>query len=74
MELFKKKMRPVDERDIRGRLAALEDYVEYLRQQGETGMDRVRRGEERRDNNEHVQGEPGPVEQENGPIEPQAGI
>ncbi len=54
MELFKRKIRPTDERDIRGRLAALEDYVEYLRQQGEVGMDRVRRGEERRDDNEHV--------------------
>ncbi len=39
-------MRPADERDIRGRLAALEDYVEYLRQQGEAGMDHVRRAQE----------------------------
>lgn len=54
MELFKRKMRPADERDIRGRLSALEDYVEYLRQQGETGMDQVRRAQERRDSNEHV--------------------
>lgn len=51
MELFKRKLRPADERDIRGRLDALEDYAEYLRQQGEAGMDWVRRTAERSNQN-----------------------
>lgn len=37
MDLFCKRLRRREERDLAGRIAALEDYVEYLRQQGEYG-------------------------------------
>ena len=35
MDLFRRRLRPSGDRDYARRLAALEDYVEYLRQQGE---------------------------------------
>lgn len=37
MDLFQKRLARREGRDYAGRLAALEDYVEYLRQQGEYG-------------------------------------
>ncbi len=52
MKFYTKRLRKAER--LAERVAALEDYVEYLRQQGETGMDQVRRAHERRDNNEHV--------------------
>lgn len=38
MDLFRKRLTRRESRDYAGRLAALEDYVEYLRQQGEYGF------------------------------------
>lgn len=38
MNLFDHKLERSEERDLTGRLRALEDYVEYLRQQGEYGF------------------------------------
>lgn len=38
MELFQRRLRESPAPDVVGRLAALEDYVEYLRQQGEYGL------------------------------------
>ncbi len=38
MDLFDRRLKPSQAGDYAGRLAALEDYVEYLRQQGEYGL------------------------------------
>lgn len=38
MKLFQRKLQRREEENFGGRLAALEDYVEYLRQQGEYGI------------------------------------
>lgn len=53
MDLFRKRLKPRDAGDFSGRIAALEDYVEYLRQQGEYGFSRVEKtgvGEELKPN------------------------
>lgn len=41
MDLFQKRLARREDRDYAGRIAALEDYVEYLRQQGEYGLSRA---------------------------------
>lgn len=41
MDLFGKRLTRREAGDYAGRLAALEDYVEYLRQQGEYGLSRT---------------------------------
>lgn len=49
MDLFRRRLPRRDIKDFAGRLAALEDYVEYLRQQGEYGFsqaEKAKTGEE----------------------------
>ncbi len=41
MNLFARRPQRREEGDLAGRLAALEEYVEYLRQQGEYGFART---------------------------------
>ncbi len=43
MDLFGRRLKPSPAGDYAGRLAALEDYVEYLRQQGEYGLSQAER-------------------------------
>lgn len=53
MDLFRKRLKQREPGDFTGRLAELEDYVEYLRQQGEYGFsqaEKARTGEELKTN------------------------
>lgn len=56
MDLFRKRLDRREGPDIAGRLAALEDYVEYLRQQGEYGFGQVGREGKERGTNEQTRG------------------
>lgn len=49
MDLFRKRLPRKESGDIAARLTALEEYVEYLRQQGEYGFGQ-NKGKERKEN------------------------
>lgn len=50
MDLFRKRLSRREAGDVSGRLAALEEYVEYLRQQGEYGFGQTQKGKEEQKN------------------------